>query len=356
MKQDEQKLPSSWTARKYYADALRKEDAENNKNLAEIELTADTLSLAALVTNVITYRKLTADALGKMKEALDKRDIEEYNRREYIHKSLKEALESYKAAFAVKKTYSVMEPYKKNIGYPPSDAGDNREELKGFFNVKTVPDNTIGSEILDDERKQRISLALKDLKERIPAGMANERAFQDMFRKFLESGLSRVIETHQYLVFGQCELDLWVDIKTPGKISVSFIEMKVDDSDLEDALLQVMLYVYKYCSMKGIQKVEMIVFAISLPNFFARVGLLRFCLNERFDIEKASFEMESPFSWETEEGAFKLAGYLLSRPKETAEYARTGTTPEISLLDNERTGKQPKRKRQQTGPKKKKKT
>ncbi|OIR58876.1 MAG: uncharacterized protein A8A55_0329 [Amphiamblys sp. WSBS2006] len=176
-------------------------------------------------------------------------------------------------------------------------------------------------------------------------GMAKERGFQDIFQKFLEFSLLEEVETHQYLVFDQYELDMWIDVKTPDTVTVSFIEMKMNDSNLENALLQAILYAYKYCSMKRIRKIKIVIAAVSLPNYFARVGVLDFCLDEFFNIKESSFEMEDPFSWETEEGAFKLAGHLLSRPEETEEDAFTDNAPEVATFGNEETGRPAPRRR-----------
>ncbi|OIR56799.1 MAG: uncharacterized protein A8A55_2450 [Amphiamblys sp. WSBS2006] len=163
-----------------------------------------------------------------------------------------------------------------------------------------------------------------------------KRGLQNEFHNFLGVGFFQVAKKHQYLVFENHELDRWAntDIEQKcGERRTYFIKTKKEDNDLEDALLQAGIYAFNYCTARLVPRLEMIVIAISLPDFHARIGVLGIVLDEGFQFKSSSFDMGESFCWETQEGAFELAKYLLSSPQQITSEARADTTTEFTTVD-----------------------
>ncbi|OIR57769.1 MAG: uncharacterized protein A8A55_1468 [Amphiamblys sp. WSBS2006] len=131
----------------------------------------------------------------------------------------------------------------------------------------------------------------------------------------MENALSPNVQTHQYVFFGAYELGMLVKTGPKTDRIIFFIEMKLEDSVLEAAILQAALHAYKYCTVERKPSLEIILVAVSLPNFYARIGVLRVELDKKtFHLKNSSFEVGDSFCWEKEEDALKLAAYLLSNP------------------------------------------
>ncbi|OIR57875.1 MAG: uncharacterized protein A8A55_1357 [Amphiamblys sp. WSBS2006] len=234
-----------------------------------------------------------------------------------------EALYEHNTAIRLKEKYISATPVERGFPYAPHNTGSHLLYTKKTLGVTEVVWNSEKAiSRLDSNMKERISKGFKTLQidfgDEDACGHLDERGLQDLFTKFLRTVLQPETKTEAFVSIGGCELDIRLsNLTKPREPIFSFIEMKVEHSELEAAVPQAAIYAYMQCFGDGDTSIEAIGIGVSVPDFHARVGLLKLRLKPKtFELVHSELKMGSPFYWRTVEGARKLITLLISTPRE----------------------------------------
>ncbi|OIR56297.1 MAG: uncharacterized protein A8A55_2957 [Amphiamblys sp. WSBS2006] len=332
--------PPKQTEVLFYKKILKKKNLQE-ENLNKIIQLATEVSMKKLSSKARKYEERATKALANTEEKKRQGDIARLERWEAAHRELKKDHETYETACYIKMKYIEASAFAKTFPSSQDEAAKHPEQIEDVFKIENVFLNSKKAleRFKTHGEKTRIISCISSgfipLKEKISEMVdekdSEERRTRALFSKFLEHALFplKKAEAGKFFVFDKCELGGYMDIRmATGEKTVFFVEMKQEHVLLYDVLLRCAMYAYKHCIIGHRTSLNIVLVAVALPDYHARIGTLKLTLNRKnLQIKNSSLKIGETFHWGTEEGVKLLIAYILSSPRELTPPLRRRTPP-----------------------------